>query len=365
MDKPHLYQIIAEGIRTQILKGEIKPGDRLPSVRQMTDQWNCTLGTIQRAYQELAQQGLVVARQGQGTHVINTLAQGEKNSLRWLQLTHRAEAFLLEALTAGYAPIDISEAVNLVLDRWKSMKDQLPAADTNTLRFAGSHDLCLSWIAAHFSEIADGYKLVLEFCGSLGGLIALAQGKVHLAGCHLWDEENDSYNVPFVKRLLPGRDLALVTLAHRRLGLIFPAGNPAEITSLSDIARPGLIFINRQPGSGTRVWLDARLHKLGITAEQIHGYQNVKNTHSEIAQAIAEGQADVGLGMEAAARAYSLDFIPLVLERYDLVIPKETFGLPAIQALTKWLVSPEAQQEIASLAGYDTRLTGQVEWIEG
>lgn len=363
MEKPHLYQIIAEAIRTQILKGEIKPGDRLPPLRHMTDQWNCTLGTVQRAYQELAQQGLVITRRGQGTHVVSELAHREKNSLRHLHLVHRAEAFLLEALNAGYTPLDFSDAVNLALDRWRAMKDQPSSPDANTLRFTGSHDLCISWIATHFDDIANGCTLTPEFSGSLGGLIALAQGKADLAGCHLWDEESDTYNIPFIKRLLPGRVTALVTLAHRRLGLIVPAGNPAGITSLRDLTRSGLQFINRQPGSGTRVWLDAQIRKLNITAVDINGYQNEKNTHSKIAQAIADNQADFGLGLEAAARSYGLGFIPLVLERYDLVIPKEAYTIPAIQGLVKWLASHAAKQEISSLAGYDTHLTGQMEWI--
>ena len=129
------------------------------------------------------------------------------------------------------------------------------------------------------------------------------------------------------------------------------------------MTRPGLRFVNRQSGAGTRVWLDVQLRHLGITPEQIGDYGREVQTHSEVARVIAEGQADVGLGIEAAALAYGLGFVPLTTERYDLVIPAEVWPRSPIQALALWLASPEAQQNILALGGYDIRETGKVEWL--
>jgi molybdate-binding protein/DNA-binding transcriptional regulator YhcF (GntR family) len=364
MEEDFLYHQIAENIRKQILLGELKPRDRLPSVRDMAAQWSCTPGTIQRAYQELAHQGLVTSRAGQGTRVVEKPLRQDDTPLHRAALIHRAEAFLLEVLTTGYTPSEVEEAVRQALDRWRVVQREKITPAAQTLRFAGSHDLVVAWLATHFPDIMPGYSLQLSFTGSLGGLIALAESKADLAGCHLWDEETDAYNAPFVRRLLPGKRVALLTLAHRQIGLVVPAGNPANVHDLQDVARPELRFVNRQSGSGTRVWLDARLRKMGISPQQIQGYMDEKMTHSDISRTIAEGQADIGLGLEASAQTFGLGFIPLTHERYDLVIPAPSMEIPAIRALAVWLSSHEVRETFAILAGYDTNETGRVEWIE-
>jgi putative molybdopterin biosynthesis protein len=332
-------------------------------VREMAANWNCTLGTAQRAYGKLAQQGLVLSRSGQGTHVVEKPHMRDDTPLRRASLVHRAEAFLLEALTAGFSPTEVEAALRLALDHWRvSAIEPIPHTE-NILRFAGSHDMALTWIAAHFFEIAEQCTLELNFTGSLGGLIALAEGKADLAGCHLWDEETDSYNAPFVRRVLPGQRVALLTLAYRSLGLIVPAGNPAKVTGLVDLVRPELHFINRQTGSGTRVWLDAALRRISLPPSEIRGYDNTLITHSEVARTIAEGRADVGFGLQSAARAFGLDCILLVHERYDLVIPDSVSTIPSISCLKKWLTTKQAHQAISELEGYDVEATGKLEWI--
>jgi len=364
MDEPYLYQKIAESIRQNVLDGVLKPGDRLPSVREMAARWDCTIGTVQRAYQELAHQGLLTSRSGRGTQIVENPPIQNDTPLRKANLIHRAEAFLLEVLTAGYPPAEVEEAVQIALDRWRAVANEPNPPAGKLLRFSGSHDLAVAWLATHFAEIAPDFSLKLNFSGSLGGLIALAEGKADLAGCHLWDEQSNDYNLPFVHRLLPGRRTALVTLAHRRLGLIVPPGNPAEVHSLQDLTRPDLFFANRQSGAGTRVWLDENLNRLGISSSQVRGYQNELLTHSDLSRTIAEGQADLGLGLEASARAFGLDFIFQVSERYDLVIPGDCFDHPGIVALRDWLESSAARSALSRLAGYDTSQTGRVIWVE-
>lgn len=364
MEDQYLYQQIAESIRQEILTGRLEAGDRLPSVRELAAQWNCTLGTAQRAYHELAEQHLVVSRPGRGTQVADKSSLAADTALRRANLVHRAEAFLLEALTAGFEAQEVESAVRQALDRWRVLEREPDRPAEHTLRFSGSHDLAVAWLAARFGEFTDGGRLELAFTGSLGGLIALAEGHADLAGAHLWDKESGEYNAPYVRRFLPNERVALLTLAHRRLGLLVAPGNPLSIESLDDLARPEVRFVNRQAGSGTRVWLDYALQSIGIAPTQIDGYDEEKMTHLEIARAIAEGRADAGLGLETAALAYGLAFVELRRERYDLVIPEVTLDRPQIQALRAWLELEETKQAIAALGGYDTGECGNLVWVE-
>jgi len=365
MSKTFLYHQIAEAIRAEILQQTLTPGDRLPSVREMATRWNCTIGTVQRAYEELTRQGLIVPRPGQGTHVADVadLLVQESIPLRRAALVNRAEAFLLEMLTAGHTQAEVELAMRMALDRWRILSREAATWPQDSLQFVGSHDPAVTLITAHFNKVDPDHVPHLTFAGSLAGLIALAEGEADLAGTHLWDEESDSYNAPFVRRLLPGRKVALLTLAHRYLGLIVSPSNPLAITGLTDLTRSGVRFVNRQPGAGTRVWLDAHLRRLGLSPDQIVGYDTEAQTHSEVARTIAEDQADVGLAVQAAALAYGLDFLPLTTERYDLVVPAEVWERVPLQALARWLATPEARKGIEALGGYDVSETGQVKWL--
>jgi molybdate-binding protein/DNA-binding transcriptional regulator YhcF (GntR family) len=363
MDQFHLYQQIVESIRDDILSGVIKPGASLPPMRKMTKKWNCTTGTIMRAYQELAHQGLIVSHVGKGTKVVENLSGQNQTPLRRASLFNRTEAFLLEIITAGYSADEVEQSMRAALDRWKAFSTQQEESPLTILRFVGSHDPSLALIAAQYHESNPELTLHLSFTGSLGGLIALAEKNADLAGCHLWDETTDTYNEPFVCKLLPGQKVALLTLAHRHVGLILSPGNPLGIGDLTDLVRVGIRFVNRQQGSGTRVWLDAQLHRAGINQSNIVGYQNEKMTHFEVARAVSKGEADVGLGVETAALSFGLDFKLLTTERYDLVIPSEKWELESVQKLKCWLETDQAKTEINNLGGYDTKETGVVMWV--
>jgi molybdate-binding protein/DNA-binding transcriptional regulator YhcF (GntR family) len=363
MEQAHLYQKIVESIRDDILSGKLKPGSSLPAMRKMTKKWGCTTGTIMRAYQELARQGLVVSHVGIGTKVVDHLPEQNQTPLRRATLFNRTEAFLLEIMTAGYTPDEVELSLRVALDRWRAFTSEPEEIPPDVLRFVGSHDPAMALIAAHYHEVTEGFILQLTFTGSLGGLIALAENKADIAGCHLWDENTDLYNEPFIRKLLPGKKVAMLTLAHRRVGLILPPGNPHEIRNLTDLARSGIRYVNRQQGSGTRVWLDAQLHRAGIDPSNISGYQDEKMTHSEVARAISKGQADVGLGVETAALSFGLDFELLTTERYDLVIPSEKWEMESVQALDRWLGTAQAKASINNLGGYEIKETGTVTWV--
>lgn len=364
MAKQHLYHQIAESIRQDILSQSLRSGDRLPPVRELAERWNCTVGTVQRAYEQLAGEGVIIRRPGQGTHVADVSPLAQSEPLRRAQLVHRAESFLLDVLTAGYTEAEVEHALRLALDRWRAAAGQTTGWPAQTLRFVGSHDPAIALITSHFAEVAPNYTLQLSFVGSVGGLTALAQNQADLAGAHLWDAAGGTYNVEAVKQLLPGKKVALLTLAHRRLGLAVLPGNPCGVAGLADLTTPGLQFVNRQPGAGTRVWLDAQLARLGITPNSIAGYRTEAATHSESARQIAEQQADAALIIESAALSYGLDFIPLTTERYDVVIPAEVWPRPPVQSLARWLSTSAAQQAIAALGGYNVAETGRIRWIE-
>jgi molybdate-binding protein/DNA-binding transcriptional regulator YhcF (GntR family) len=364
MNDSPLYKRIAEAVQQQILSGSLNAGDRLPSVRDMAKEWGCTIGTVQRAYRELARRGILTSRSGRGTVVVDRSHLQGESAMRKARLIHRAETHLLELLSAGYSLDEVEMAIRQAMDRWRVIEPDEITRDEKKLQFVGSHDLIVTLISELFPKIAPGYHLMVRYSGSLGGLIALAEGKADLAGSHLYDEESDSYNIPFVRKVLPGKRIALITLAHRRIGLIVPEGNPKSIKEIEDLPDSGIRFVNRQAGSGTRVWLDVALRKAGISSDRIRGYEEEKMTHSAAAQAVAEDKADVAIGMEASAAYYSLDFIPLTRERYDLVVLEAAMQFEAIARLQEWLLSDQAGSLISSVEGYEISETGQIRWVE-
>jgi putative molybdopterin biosynthesis protein len=358
MEEP-LYTRIAKSIRQEILEGRLRPGDHLPTIRQLTETWNCTPGTIQHAYQELSREGLIISRSGLGTRVASVPSIRTDIPLRKTTLIHKAESFILEAVNSGFSPSDAEQAFQHALDRFRVTADEPVEFHENELRFWGSHDLAVARITSRYEVLNPSIRFSLSFCGSLGGLIALEEGKADFSGCHLWDAETGTYNVPFIRRLLPGKRITLVTLAERSLGLILPPGNPLKITGLQSLEKPGIKFINRQSGSGTRVWLDNQLRSMNLDTRRIAGYETERSTHSEIAQAIAEGNANAGIGLEASAQSLGLDFIPLTLENYQLVALFEKMEKGPLKKYFHWIASVEAKKVISQIPGYLTYRTGE------
>ena len=230
----------------------------------------------------------------------------------------------------------------------------------NGIVVVGSHDLALDVLANHLHKQYPRRNLSSSNVGSLGGLIALRRGEAHLAGSHLLDEESGEYNVAYVKRLLGDKEMVIVNLVYREQGLMVAKGNPKGLSNLADLRRQGVSFINRQRGAGTRVLLDFKLTEMGIDPAQIDGYERAAFTHLAVAAAIASGTADAGLGIVAAARALDLDFVPLLKERYDLVIPRIYYESPFLEPLLTILQQPSFRAEVEKLGGYDTSLMGQI-----
>jgi putative molybdopterin biosynthesis protein len=224
-----------------------------------------------------------------------------------------------------------------------------------TIVATGSHDLVLDLAASALREGDPRLTLASSNVGSLGGLTALRDGLCHVAGSHLLDPQTGEYTLPYVERLLPGRDVSVVRLVHRDQGLIVAPGNPLGITGIEDVAKRGLRYVNRQRGAGTRVLLDHELARSGISPEAIVGYEREEHTHLAVAAAVAAGRADCGLGVLAAARAFGLDLVPVAKEPYDLVFEPD----PILEPLWTLLESAAFRDAVTDLGGYDTAEMGR------
>jgi len=229
-----------------------------------------------------------------------------------------------------------------------------------TIVAVGSHDNTLDILADQIKAKHSHLTLSSSHVGSMGGLMAVKKGVCHLAGSHLLDPEDGSYNLSYVKKFLAQLDVKLVHLVLRDQGLMVKRGNPKGIKGIEDLAREDISFINRQAGSGTRILLDYRASQIGINPTQINGYQHEEFTHMAVAVAVLSGTADTGLGIYAAAAALDLDFIPVVTEQYDLVIPSTHFKSENVQLLLETINSGEFRKRVEALGGYSTQKTGTI-----
>ncbi len=192
--------------------------------------------------------------------------------------------------------------------------------------------------------------------GSLDGLVHLRQGLCQVSGAHLLDATGE-YNTPYVRHLFPDRLMELVTLANRVQGLMLASDNPKSLRGIADLQRSNVRFVNRNPGSGTRLWLDRELRRLGILGTQIRGYDREVKTHTEAAALIQSGKADAALGLQAAADQHGLAFIPLFEERYDLVLLRE--NEKPLRPLLDYLQTAAFRKGLHALTGYNPAHSGE------
>lgn len=199
------------------------------------------------------------------------------------------------------------------------------------------------------------------YLNSFEGLLALYEGKVDAAACHLYSAEENMFNVPFVKKLMPGVPAALINISYRTQGFYVAAGNPKEIRGWRDLARRDISILNRSPGSSARILLDEQLHRMNLQAGQIKGYEREMRSHLTMAAAIAEGEADLAIGTERISRQIEgLDFIPLMEERFDLVIRRAFMETAAAENLLEILQSAPFKNEVRHFSGNDYRDMGKI-----
>ncbi|MDM7456891.1 MAG: substrate-binding domain-containing protein [Tepidimonas sp.] len=224
--------------------------------------------------------------------------------------------------------------------------------DSHVLPLYASHDDALALLQAHAAEHAR-LHLDIRFCGSVQALHALNEGRCVIAGFHTREQAGIDSPAAHALRLLltPGRH-KLLGFAQRWQGLIVPAGNPRRLRGLADVARWRLRFVNRPEGTGTRLLLDGLLHEAGLQPQELPGYDRCAPSHVAMAQTVASGAADAGLGTQAAAQRLGLGFVPLVRERHDLACLKTALEQPGLRALRQVLSTPGWQARLADIPGY-------------
>lgn len=234
-----------------------------------------------------------------------------------------------------------------------------PSKDAAPDIIISGQDVILDILSNHLSEC--GLTVGRAYLSSFEGLLALYEDKVNVASCHLYSGEYDEFNAPFVKVLVPGIPTVLINLSYRIQGFYVKKGNPLNIRGWEDLRRSDISILNRRTGSSSRILLDGQLKRLGIAASSVKGYDRIMRSHLTMAAAIAEGEADIGLGTGRVSRQLDgIEFIPLIEERYDLVVKKDLLESDAVQALLKVMTSEPFKKEISHFSGNDHRDIGKI-----
>lgn len=252
-----------------------------------------------------------------------------------------------------------------LIDAWLEAQTELPGGGIAPAIapappiYAGSNDPLLDWALRQ-----SGSGLAVLAHGSQQGLEALAEGRAVMAGLHLLDPESGRWNLAAVRANLPGGQHVLIHWARRSQGLITAAGNPLGITGLADAARRGLRFATRAPGAGSQRLLEVLLAREGLSMDDLACTARPVETHGDLAALIETGEADCGLGLQAAAGR--LGFLPLITdESFDLALRRRDYFEPPVQALLAFARSESFRRRAAHLGGYDLSDLGQVLWNGG
>ena len=230
----------------------------------------------------------------------------------------------------------------------------------NTLVVIGSHDPLLDELGDMLHVANNDVYMSSSHVGSMGGIMAIRRGEAHAAGCHLLDTETGIYNLAFLKKYFPKGGVKVVRCVGRQQGLMVAKGNPLGIKTFSDIAKEGLRYVNRQKGSGTRILADYLCKKDGLDPSSIYGYDREELTHTSVAAQIASSSADAGMGIYSAAKLYDLDFIPICIEEYDLIIPDHAWDTPQVAQLIATLKSDAFREKILAMGGYTIDAPGEI-----
>ncbi|MTV49204.1 helix-turn-helix domain-containing protein [Heliobacillus mobilis] len=222
-------------------------------------------------------------------------------------------------------------------------------------------DVVLDLLSRYLELYSPGVQSLRYHAGSMDGLLALYRGRVHLATAHLWDGDTGIYNVPYVRRLVPGVRTIVIRFVSRMAGFYVPSGNPKGIQGWNDLARAGITMVNRERGCGARVLLDEQLRRLNIDSRMIQGYEQEELSHMAVAGAVSAGRADVGLGIEKVTTLFqNLDFIPLQREHYDLIIRKNDANDVRFRALMDVLRSKDFRDRLSTMGGYSIEQMGEI-----
>ncbi len=225
---------------------------------------------------------------------------------------------------------------------------------------SGSNDPLLDILQSELRKRHPELFLFSTNIGSTEGLKALNAGYTDIAWSHLFDPETGEYNVPFLKIYIPNIESVVINLFYRELGFVVPKGNPLKLKGFSDLKKKGIIFVNRQKGSGTRLLIDQYLNEFKIDPEEVSGYENEVNTHLEVGFSILNKKANVGVASVAVSKLLGLHFIPITKERFDMIISRDLFFNKGIQAIIDLLHTREFIAKVEGIGGYDLRDSGRI-----
>lgn len=227
----------------------------------------------------------------------------------------------------------------------------------------GSDDPVLSMAQGAFHVQRPEFILLSSSVGSAEGLRLLGDGMCDVALSHLYDDTAGDFTFPFLPDFFEGTDdVVLVNLFHRRVGFVSRSG---RVHALENAVKKGMRLVNRQRGSGVRALLDSLVSRSGLDPTDIPGYGDEVFTHLDVAGRIASGRADYGLAVESAAALAGMCFEHVFEERFDMVVKKDVFFEPKIQALVEFIRSDAFRDLTGSMRGYSTRDTGRIMYPKG
>lgn len=326
----------------ELLQAVAEHGSISGAARGLDLSYRHVWGALKRWEEQLGGE-LIVWGKGQS-------AQLSEFGTKLLWAERQAQARLAPQIAALHA--DLERAFAVAFD-----------PDAHVLTLYASHDDALATLRAHAAQPGSTGPLHLDirFTGSVDAIRALNEGRCTLAGFHTVEHADaGTLTAHTYKPLLQPGLHKIIGFAHRTQGLIVAPGNPLGLHTLADVARTGARFVNRPLGSGTRVLLDDLLTQAGVAADAVQGYGQHEPSHTAVAQAVAAGAADAGLGIELAARTRGLHFVPLVQERYHLACLKASLDQPATLALRTLLRTPQWQAQLAAVPGYAPLHCGEV-----
>jgi excisionase family DNA binding protein len=260
---------------------------------------------------------------------------------KWLFQRHLIDRWL-EHHTENYPPVE-----------------KTPETYRNLLIITGSNDLLLDQLLEVFTR---RYPLPLPLfsnLGSMGGIRALKENLCHICSCHLLEPEGDEYNFAYVEEEF-GNDVVLVNFCKRLQAIVVPKGNPKGIKDLADLTSGRLRIANRKKGTGTRLILEQEMERVGVSSDQISGYETEFARHLDVALEVLAERADAGLAIAAVAEMLGLDHVPVRWERYDFIMRKDIFFSRNVQMLLALLRDEEFLRLSDKFSGYDLCLSGQV-----
>ncbi len=254
---------------------------------------------------------------------------------------------------ARLAPTLDSLASELEVEMERVLPDSKPA-----IRIHASHGFAMELLRDFL--VAQHLPVELKYCGSMEALASLVGSNCEVAGFHVPSGDLQGAVLRFYLKWLKPESQTLINLATRRQGIMTAPGNPKGILSIADLAKPGIRFVNRQFGSGTRILLDLLLKRDNVDSRKIAGYESGETTHSGVAAYIASGMADAGFGVEPGARRFNLEFIPVASERYFLVCHNESLTSTMVTRIRRILLSKQYRAAASNLPGVDVTQAGSV-----